>query len=315
MFKKNSMQIKRAIRVVLATIYNIIYSCILCFVTKPRYKKKYNYVICAIFKDEAPFLKEWIEYHLMLGFEHIYMYNNKSSDRYNDILNPYIVENKVTLIDWPYDQSQILAYQNYYEVYRNEAQWVSFLDIDEFFCPKYKNSIGEWLKEYERYPVVLIYWKMFGSSGRMKHDYQNLVIEQYNVSWDYLYHVGKCLINTDYDIVKYDASTHHAPMVYFFLGKFRLKIPPINVFKKFIMFDIHFTPKRECQKATMQINHYWSKAWDIFDAKRRRTDVFFKDNPKKNLDYYYYHEHKNRVSDYQIYRFLIQLKLRLKLYE
>ena len=39
MFKKNSMQIKRAIRVVLATIYNIIYSCILCFVTKPRYKK------------------------------------------------------------------------------------------------------------------------------------------------------------------------------------------------------------------------------------------------------------------------------------
>ena len=94
----------------------------------------------------------------MLGFEHIYMYNNKSSDRYNDILNPYIVENKVTLIDWPYDQSQILAYQNYYEIYRNEAQWVSFLDIDEFFCPKYKNSIGEWLKEYERYPVVLIYW-------------------------------------------------------------------------------------------------------------------------------------------------------------
>ena len=281
-----------------------------CFV-RPSYKKKYKYSICAIFKNEAPFLKEWIEYHFMIGFEHIYMYNNMSSDDYLDILSPYIENEDITLVDWDYNYAQIAAYKNFYDTYRNETQWVSFLDIDEFFCPKCKNSIGEWLKEYEGYPVILLYWQMFGTSGLLKHDYNRLVIEQYMVGWDKLYHVGKCLINTDYDIAKYDATMHHCPMVYLKIGNIKMKVPPVNVFRKFVVCDLHYTPKQEKEKATMQINHYWSKSWDIYDSKRKKTDVFFESNPKQKLDYFYFHEYENRTSDFLIYRFLMQLKLRL----
>ena len=37
--------------------------------TKKRYTK-YQVSICAIFKDEAPYIKEWIEFHKIVGVEH-----------------------------------------------------------------------------------------------------------------------------------------------------------------------------------------------------------------------------------------------------
>ena len=30
---------------------------------------KYEVSICAIFKNEAPFLKEWLDYHIIIGLE------------------------------------------------------------------------------------------------------------------------------------------------------------------------------------------------------------------------------------------------------
>lgn len=37
-------------------------------------EKKYNVSICAIFKNEAPYLKEWIEFNNIVGVNHFYMY-------------------------------------------------------------------------------------------------------------------------------------------------------------------------------------------------------------------------------------------------
>ena len=36
------------------------------FLRRPQYKKQYKIAICGIFKNEANFLKEWIEYHEMI---------------------------------------------------------------------------------------------------------------------------------------------------------------------------------------------------------------------------------------------------------
>ena len=39
-------------------------------------EKKYFLAICAIFKNEGKFLKEWLNYYLLAGVEHFYLYNN-----------------------------------------------------------------------------------------------------------------------------------------------------------------------------------------------------------------------------------------------
>ena len=46
--------------------------------------KKYNLSICAIFKNEAKYLKEWIEYHRIFGVDHFYLYNIGSRDSFLD---------------------------------------------------------------------------------------------------------------------------------------------------------------------------------------------------------------------------------------
>src|SRR3984957_13412863 len=63
--------------------------------------KKHQLSICAIFKDEACFLKEWIEYHRLVGVDHFYLYNNESSDDFLKILQPYVHEGIVSLTNWP----------------------------------------------------------------------------------------------------------------------------------------------------------------------------------------------------------------------
>ena len=282
---------------------------------RPKYNKKYAIAICGIFKNEAPFLKEWIEYHEMIGVQHFYLYNNNSEDNYEEVLRPYIERGMVTLIDWPYDQAQVKAYKHFYDSYRRETQWVSFLDVDEFFCPRFKDNLMDWLKSKEKYPVLLIYWRMFGTSGRMKHDYNDLVTGQYTVSWDHFIRCGKCLINTDYDIVKFDHTTHHMtrvkyPLIGGFLG---ITIVPANQFGWFVDDPFHYSWLYDEKRFSIQVNHYWSKAWDVYEKKRQMSDVFFKSNPKKDLRYFYEHEYNNRTTDMTIYRFIMQLKLKLGL--
>lgn len=285
------------------------------FLRRPKYNKKYKISICGIFKNEAPYLKEWIEYHEMIGIEHFYLYNNNSDDNYQEVLNTYVEKGLVTLIDWPYDQAQMKAYKNFYETYRHETQWVSFLDIDEFFCPRYKDNLYEWLRTKEKYPVLLTYWRMFGTSGKMHHENDKLVIEQYTTCWENLYHCGKCLINTDYDIAKYDSSTHHLTQVlYPLIGRhLKVRVTPANPYGRFVYDPFHFSWITNENSYTIQINHYWSKAWDVYERKRQMTDVFFKENPKKDLKYFYYHEHQNTSTNRVIYRFLVQLKMKMGL--
>lgn len=287
------------------------------FLRRPKYKKKYKIAICGIFKNEAPFLKEWIEFHEMIGVEHFFLYNNNSDDTFLEVLQPYIDRGIVTITDWPYDQAQMKAYKHFYETYRHETQWVSFLDLDEFFCPRYKVNLFDWLKDKEKYPTLLVYWRMFGTSGKIHHNPNDLVIEQYTVCWDYLYLCGKCLINTDYDIAEFNSSTHHLPTIkYPLVGKhFKIKVSPVNQFGWFVKDPFHFSWMYNQNKHTIQINHYWTKAWDIYEKKRRMTDVFFKENPKLNMKYFYEHEYENRSTDHTIYRFIMQLKLKIGLYK
>ena len=279
---------------------------------KPKYNKKYDFSICAIFKNEARFLREWIEYHSMIGIDHFYLYNNNSTDNFEEILQPYIENGQVTLVDFPGEQMQFKAYSDFYAKFAKDTQWVSFLDIDEFICPNSHLNLKDWIQSYEQFPIVLIYWKMFGTSGLMKHDDGKLVIEQYHVCWDSMYHVGKCLLNTDFEIANKNQAWHHEPVVLYPLFGRKVRVYPINQFKKSSIYELMWNRTSIENNPPIQINHYWSKAWDIYDGKRQYSgDVYYKDNPKKRLSYFLGHEHKNCSTDYKIYKYVMQLKLRM----
>ena len=81
---------KTPAKLIIQEFKNIIYR-VIYFFCKPKItEKKYNVAICAIFKNEGPYLKEWLEFNHLIGIEHFFMYNNNSEDNYLELLNPYI---------------------------------------------------------------------------------------------------------------------------------------------------------------------------------------------------------------------------------
>ena len=255
-------------------------------------------------------MREWIEYHRFLGIDHFYMYNNNSNDDYLTVLQPYIEEGVVTLINWEMEQGQIGAYQDWYNKYRSETRWVTFIDIDEFICLRNDRSIGDWLKRRENYPCILMYWKMFGTSAKEFHDYERLVTEQYVVSWNRLGPLGKTFFNCRYDIAAWDETSHHFTLTKLKVFGIDFILPPMNEYGFFIRKGISRGLNKK--NNTIQLNHYWSKAWNEYAKKMNRSDVFYKDNPKRRINYFFNFENNNIATDYTIYRFLIQLKHKMK---
>ena len=40
----------------------------------------YDLVAVSIVRDEAPYIKEWLDYHLLAGIDHFLIYDNDSAD-------------------------------------------------------------------------------------------------------------------------------------------------------------------------------------------------------------------------------------------
>lgn len=270
--------------------------------------KQYKVSVCAIFKNEAPYLKEWIEFNRIVGVEHFYLYNNNSEDNYEEIIAPYIKKGLVTLVQWPKNQAQMECYNDCISRYSEQTQWLGFIDIDEFIVPIEKNSIYEILQPFEKNRgAVKLYWKMFGTSGLLERNLDTLVTEKFSVSWPKYYSVGKCFYNTNFDFdgtFKENNCLHHL-----FWANYRgLNIPPVNVQDK-VCFEYY-----DCTKGnthSMQLNHYFTKSFKEYGTKKAKGDVYFEINPHDE-EYFYLHEMENTSVDCSAYKFLIKLKLAMR---
>lgn len=124
--------------------------------------------ICAIFRNETLYLKEWILFHDIVGVSKFYLYNNFSDDNYLEVLQPFIDRGLVELIEWPHPKpSQFAAYQDHISKHSGEKVWVSFTDCDEFlFSPKY-DTVSEALSTFpDTWGALGVNWMCFGAGGQ-----------------------------------------------------------------------------------------------------------------------------------------------------
>lgn len=152
-------------------------------------EKKYNLSVCAIFKDETKYLKEWIEYHRLVGVDHFYLYNNNSIDRPAVLLTPYIKAGIVTLISWPDTlknkndavwalSTQVSAYENAAKFRAiNETKWLVFIDVDEFLLPANAGTLTEILEKYDSCPGVTLSRDFYDASNIDQLSKKKLLIE------------------------------------------------------------------------------------------------------------------------------------------
>ncbi|MGR8981647.1 MAG: glycosyltransferase family 92 protein, partial [Gammaproteobacteria bacterium] len=127
----------------------------------------YYLAVCAIFRDEAPYLREWISFHKLMGVEHFYLYNNSSVDKFENILAPFIDKGDVTLTSWPipfHQKAQKQAYIHCLDQIRGQVRWLACIDIDEFLFAPNNDNLPTVLAEYESYPGVIAHWQVYGSN-------------------------------------------------------------------------------------------------------------------------------------------------------
>lgn len=296
--------LKEIAKVIVYNLEIFCYKLVYLFSRKKTVDKKYNVAICAIFKNEAPYLKEWLEFNHLVGVSHFYMYNNNSEDEYLEILAPYIEKGIVTLVEWPHNQKQMECYMDCIEKYSCESKWIGFIDIDEFIVPKVDDNIYDFLKKYEkRAGAVNIYWKLFGTSGRMDRDIKGLVTEDFTVCWPKYCNIGKCFYNTAFS---FNASSSKAKQLHhkFWASNRMLDLPPYNIFGKLCVGNINRAKQSDFP---IQINHYFTKSYKEYAMKRAKGDVYFKINPHDE-EYFYEHEMKCTSVDYAAYKYLNKLK-------
>lgn len=300
---------KKITKRLLVVLYNLICNpYIRLFGSKDNRELKHRISLCLIFKDEAPFLKEWLDYHRTIGIDHFYLYNNNSTDNFREILDFYINDGMVTLIEWPEERSQNKCYEHCLNTYKDETNWIGYIDADEFVVPKYKEDINGWFSKWKRFPAVKIDWLQFGTSGLIHHDYSKNVIEQYVSCWDKFW-LGKTFVNTRYKVANWNTLYfHHHSYVYYPIFGIKMVIPAVNQFGFICPMGYSVgegsNPK---QKSTIQINHYYMKSWDIFQKKLDKSDVLFEKNPRDHLKFFT-REMKCIDRDFTILRFLQKMR-------
>lgn len=143
-----------------------------------------NCIICAIAKNENPYIYEWAEYHLQIGFSQIHIYDNNDVDgeRISDVFNGTPIEKHITLHDVcgkKYMQKKV-----YQECYDNEAfDWCAFIDIDEFITfENPRMTIAQFLDDKATYDAVHLNWMCYGDSSLVKKGARP-VTERFRKPW------------------------------------------------------------------------------------------------------------------------------------
>lgn len=135
--------------------------------------------ICASYRWEGPYLREWVAFHRLVGVERFFLYDNDSDDEHLEALAPYVDDGTVQLRHWPeYPMGQVKAYAHCLTEHADDSRWIAFVDVDEFlFSPRGK-PLPEVLERYERWPGVGVNRVTFGTSGHEQRP-EGTVVESY----------------------------------------------------------------------------------------------------------------------------------------
>ena len=117
--------------------------------------------MCLIIRNDAPQLAQWILHHLLVGFEHIYIFDDCSADNFDEVVAPYIRAGHVTVLPMdniyarlrgntrPEVGPQMLAYTHCSKNFAEKHDYIAFLDSDEFLTPLRDQCITSTLRHMD----------------------------------------------------------------------------------------------------------------------------------------------------------------------
>ncbi len=157
------------------------------FLSPERVRAGAPLYLCTVFKNEAPYLREWLYFHLERGVSHFLLIDNFSDDNPRQVLRPFQDAGQVTLLKTETKKMSAAiqarelnrGIRHLRESGRAEG-WCAFIDVDEFLFATGKHSLQQVIESFSNKPTgaVLANWLMFGTSKLEELDPDRSLISQ-----------------------------------------------------------------------------------------------------------------------------------------
>ncbi len=250
----------------------------------------YDLAIVAIMKNEGSYVKEWLDYHLLAGADHFYIYDNESPDNQREVLQPYIDAGIVTYIFYPGKARQYEAYNDAFKNFKFQCRYIAFIDGDEFILPKSKSTIAEVVDEIlspnPNSAALGANWIFYGSNHQDTADYTRGVLDRFTVRGADVDKQIKSITNPRK--IKFFLNPHYA---IYFEGQYSVNE----------LGNSFFGPFNDAKTADkICINHYHTKSREEWDKKVERGNP---DGTMKRDVTAFSHDTNNDVMDVGILKY------------
>jgi len=159
-------------------------------------------VVCCIAKFEENYLKEWVTYHIKLGFSRVYIYDNSDNNSLKTFFKDSPLENHVTIIHFPGKLQQYPVYNHFIKNNSKHHTWAAIIDCDEFITMEHFEPITDYLKKNCKSGSLAMSWRLFGDGGRRTYSPEP-VVERFTLCQEkpnnHVKIIAKCedLVNMD----------------------------------------------------------------------------------------------------------------------
>lgn len=140
--------------------------------------------VCAIAKNEFPYILEWVAYQKNIGFDDIYIYDNDSDDGTSELLIQLDKKDIIKRIFWPRIEEvapQRAAYADFLERFAFNYDWAFVCDLDEFLFID-EGSVKSFIQKAEKIDAdvsaIAIPWLIFGANEQENYN-NDLVVKRF----------------------------------------------------------------------------------------------------------------------------------------
>ena len=186
--------------------------------------------ICTVIKNEHQYLDEWIQYHLRLGIDYIFIFEDFDSNSHKDITDKYScvlllnisklfnAEEKTYLLELK--QTKAKSPHHFYvkrclQYLSNnylEFDWCFVIDADEFITLENNSSkLYDIVSLYKDYDAIVLQWKCYGACNYIQKPNQKVLEAYGHESTGYLVEQPYALSKTCFNLKKYNDSVFWNP--------------------------------------------------------------------------------------------------------
>ena len=141
--------------------------------------KEIKICLCTIGKDENRYAIEFIDYYKKHGVDKIFLYDNnqEEGERFEHILNEYIQNGFVEIIDLRgLERAQIKEYQDCYKKNYKKYDWLIYVDMDEYIFLRNYYNIKNFLKRrtFNKCQRIQLNWIFHTDNDLLHYDNRSL---------------------------------------------------------------------------------------------------------------------------------------------